>query len=56
MAKCIQSIKSGNVKRVSNDQAIKEVDSGKFKYISKSDYKRVLNGFVKTNNNQSKGA
>jgi hypothetical protein len=42
MAKCIQSTKNGSVKRVSNDEAFNEVKSGKCKYISKSDYKRVL--------------
>ena len=42
MAKCIQLIKSGEVKRVSNDQAKQLYQSGKIKYISKSDYQRAL--------------
>jgi len=41
MAKCIQSIKDGKVKRVSNDQAKEDVQSGKWKYIGKSEYARI---------------
>lgn len=40
MAKCIQNIKSKEVKRVSNDRAKEMVKEGNWKYISKSDYWR----------------
>ena len=42
MAKCIQNVKTDKVKRVSNNEAIEEVNSGKWKYIGKSIYKRQL--------------
>jgi hypothetical protein len=42
MAKCIQNVKSDKVKRVSNQEANEQVDSGKWKYIGKSIYKRLL--------------
>lgn len=59
MAKCMQNVKDkAEVKRVSNQEAKKMFQSGKWQYISKSDYNRVLNGFTNgngVNNNQSKG-
>lgn len=44
MAKCMQHIRFKNVKRVSNDKAQQMHQSGDWKYISKSDFQRVLNG------------
>ena len=41
MAKCIQLIKSKEVKRVSNEEAKQLFKSGKIKYISKSDMNRI---------------
>jgi hypothetical protein len=58
MAKCMQSIKDkAEVKRISNQEAKRMFESGKWQYISKSDYNRVKAGFVNGNgvNNQSKG-
>lgn len=40
MAKCIQNIKSNEVKRVSNQRAKELVKDGNWKYISKSDFQR----------------
>lgn len=40
MAKCIQNIKTDEVKRISNDRAKELVKKGNWKYISKSDYQR----------------
>ena len=39
MAKCIQNVRTNEVKRVSNDRA-KELVKKEWKYISKSDYQR----------------
>lgn len=40
MAKCIQNVKSKEVKRVSNNRAKELVREGNWKYISKSDFQR----------------
>lgn len=42
MAKCIQFKLGGRVKRVSNQEAKQLYKSGKIKYISKSDYDRII--------------
>ena len=41
MAKCVQFKLGGRVKRVSNKEAKQLYESGKIKYISKSDYDRI---------------
>ena len=40
MAKCIKEVKSGKIVRVSNEEATKKVDSGKYEYVSKSMWRR----------------
>lgn len=41
MAKCLLNKKEGKVTRVSDEEAQKMVSSGKWKYISKSDFRRI---------------
>ena len=40
MAKCIKSVESERIRRVPNKVAEREVESGKWVYCSKSEYKR----------------
>lgn len=40
MAKCIKSVESDRIRRVPNKVAEKEVESGKWEYCSKSEWKR----------------
>lgn len=40
MAKCIKNIKTGKIIRVGNEKAKKMVNSKKYEYCPKSEYKR----------------
>ena len=49
MAKCLKNIKTKEMVRVSNDEASKKFESGKWKYTDKNSYIRYINNTGKEN-------